>query len=85
MLEVAIVIGIIVTVLGLLAYEDAVWKEGIRRRNEERERKEAEEKRKKELAKFRKEDPLGALFCDVILAGLCDGLKEYAESGAKKA
>lgn len=73
-MEFAIAIGIITVIVGLLAYEDAVWKEGIRHR------KEAQKKREKELAKFRKEDPLGALFCDILVAGLGDGLKRYADS-----
>ena len=77
-MEFAIVIGIITTVIGLLVYEDAVWKEDIRRRKEAQKKREKE--REKELAKFRKEDPLGALFCDILVAGLGDGLKRYADS-----
>lgn len=72
-MEFAIIVGIIVTVFSLLAYEDYLWKEEIRLRQE---RQEAE------CNKKMKKDPVGDLVASILLAGLAQGLEAYAKDCA---
>lgn len=74
-MEFAIIVGIIVTVLSLLAYEDYLWKEEIRLRQEESKRQEAERSKVKK-------DPVGDLVASILLAGLAQGLEAYAKDCA---
>ena len=79
-MEFAIVIGIVITILGLLAYEDYTWKESLRRKAEEAERQEKAEKLRKQNAQWERENPVGALVVSVLLSGAAKGLKDYAAS-----
>lgn len=78
-MEFAIIVGIIVTVFSLLAYEDYLWKEEIRLRQERQEEcKRQEAERNKKM----KKDPVGDLVASILLAGLAQGLEAYAKDCA---